>query len=522
MKQFLIVLGVMLAAFMQVLDMTIVSVAMPHMQGALGATPDQVSWVLTSYLVASAVFMPLNGYFTDKFGQKKFLLATIFGFVATSALCGLAGNLTTMVLFRVLQGAFGAALIPLSQSIMVRLYPAAERGRAMAIWGMGIMLGPVLGPTLGGILTDLLNWRWTFYINIPIGALSWFIAWRLAPDTEVRQRDMNWLGFAFMAFGVGCLQLLFDRGNQEDWFESRFIQFLALFAVVGIFAFIVDSRRAKHPVIRFEIFRDPNFAKACFFLGIFGLGLFDATILRPLMMEDLMGYTPTDVGLVQGPSGIASMVAALATGRLLSRFKPYAIILVGVIFCTVGTYFMVLYSPTTDKWFLIWPNIVTGLGFGSVFTPLSTFAFSTLAPQSAAEAAGAYNFIRTMGSSAGISLTATVMTQHGQAAWQHLAERVHVFNPNVESYLSGVGLMPTDPMGAALIAHELGRQAQMLAILDGLLLNTWLFAILIPIALFLRPRRAPAPVAAPVPASIPASVPASAPARVPATVPAKT
>lgn len=519
MKQFLIVLAVMLAAFMQVLDMTIVSVAMPHMQGALGATPDQVSWVLTSYLVSSAVFMPLTGYFTDKFGQKKFLLASVFGFVTASALCGLAGNLTAMVVFRVLQGAFGAALIPLSQSIMVRLYPAAERGRAMAIWGMGVMLGPVLGPTLGGILTDLLNWRWTFYINIPIGALSWFIAWRLAPDTEVRQRDMNWLGFAFMGFGVGCLQLLFDRGNQEDWFESRFIQTLALFAVVGIVAFIIDSRRTKHPVVRFEIFRDPNFAKACFFLGVFGLGLFGATILRPLMLEDLMGYTPTDVGLVQGPSGIASMVAALATGRLLKRIKPHVIIMFGVLCCTVGSFVMVQYSVTTDKWFLIWPNILCGLGFGSVFTPLSTFAFSSLAPQSAAEAAGAYNFIRTMGSSAGISLTATVMTQHAQAAWQHLAERVHVFNPNVESYLRGMSLMPTDPMGAALIAHELGRQAQMLAILDGLLLNAWLFAILIPIVPFLRRRAVTAPVAAPAPA--PAAV--SAPVRVTATaVPAKT
>src|SRR5690349_21967725 len=238
-NRLLITFAVMSATLIQVLDTTIVNVALPHMQGQLGATTDQISWVLTSYLVASGIFMPLTGYFSDVLGRKRYLLCSITGFVMASALCGISQNLAEIVAFRLLQGVFGAALVPLSQAIMADAYPIEERGRAMAIWGLGVMVGPVLGPTLGGWLTDVASWRWTFYINVPVGVLSLFLAMQFVPDTQRRQRRADWLGFALLSTGIAGLQYFLDRGNQQDWFAARDIRVAAILGAVGIAAFIV-------------------------------------------------------------------------------------------------------------------------------------------------------------------------------------------------------------------------------------------------------------------------------------------
>src|SRR3954452_16619894 len=281
----LITFAVMSATLIQVLDTTIVNVALPHMQGELGANTDQISWVLTSYLVASGIFMPLTGYFSDVWGRKRYLLVSIAGFVLASALCGISQSVGQIVAFRLLQGVFGAALVPLSQAIMADAYPLEERGSAMAIWGLGVMVGPVLGPTLGGWLTDVASWRWTFYINVPVGALSLALALRFVPDTPRRARSLDWTGFTLLAIGVAGFQYFLDRGKQQDWFAANDIRLSAVLAVVALTVFVwYCLPRGERAVLDVRMFRDRNFATACLLIAALGLGMFGGLVIQPILL----------------------------------------------------------------------------------------------------------------------------------------------------------------------------------------------------------------------------------------------
>ena len=293
--------AVMAATIMQVLDTTIINVALPNMAGQLDATPDNISWVLTSYLIASAIFMPLTGFITDRIGQKRFLLISIAGFVITSALCGMATSLAEMVLFRFLQGVFGAALVPLSQSIMLQIFPGEQRGKAMAIWAMGVMVAPILGPTLGGWLTEYISWRWTFYINLPVGIASFVLAMRYVHDTPTRARRMDWKGFATLALAIGALQLLLDRGNQDDWFSSQTLVFAAIVATISFIFFIVYSLTGKHhPLFDLRIFKDRNFLVASLIMTTIGIGFFGGMVLQSLFLQNFLGYPTFEAGSVHG------------------------------------------------------------------------------------------------------------------------------------------------------------------------------------------------------------------------------
>jgi DHA2 family multidrug resistance protein len=493
-KRFLITLAVMAATVMQVLDTTIVNVALPHMSGQLSATPDQISWVLTSYLVASGIFMPLTGYFADRLGQRRFLFITILGFVVASVMCGLSASLFQVVLFRTLQGIFGAALVPLSQSIMVQSYPSAERGKAMAIWGIGVMVGPILGPTLGGYLTDVLSWRWTFFINLPVGLLSLFIAWRVIPDTERKQRSMDWIGMVLLVLAIGGLQLVLDRGNEDDWFSSHVIQTAAALSVFGILAFIYHGLTHRGDTI-FDprIFRDRNFTMSSLLIGAFGLGLFGMLVLQPIMMESLLNIPTFTTGLLMAPRGVASMLSMFIVGRIVNRVDPRALVMIGVILSTLGTYGTTSYSLYIDEWWLVWPVVVQGLGLGMIFVPIATVAFSTLDHKYAAEAAGLFSLLRTIGSSIGISIVATILTRHTQIAWNQIGAHIQPFNAALSPYLARLQLAPTDPQAAAVLAQELGRQAEMVALLDAFTLIMWSFVAMAPLILLLgKPKAAAA------------------------------
>ncbi|HMA10406.1 MAG TPA: DHA2 family efflux MFS transporter permease subunit [Steroidobacteraceae bacterium] len=485
-RRLLITVAVMAATVMQVLDITIVNVALPHMSGQLGATPDQISWVLTSYLVSSGIVMPLTGYFTDRLGQRRFLFITIIGFVAASVMCGLAANLSQIVLFRTLQGVFGAALVPLSQAIMVQSYPQNERGKAMAIWGIGVMVGPILGPTLGGYLTEYLSWRWTFFINLPVGLLSLFIAWRVIPDTERRQRTMDWSGLVMLAFAIGGLQLVLDRGNEDDWFNSHLIQAAAVASVVGLLAFIYHGfARGSETVFDPRIFRDRNFTASGLLIAGFGLGLFGMLILQPILMQSLLDIPTFTAGLLMAPRGVASMVSMYVVGKLINKVDPRAIVMTGVALSTIGTWGTTHYNLDIDAFWLVWPVIVQGLGLGMIFVPISTVAFATLDKRYAAEAAGLFSLLRTIGSSIGISIVATVLTRHTQIAWNQIGQHIQPFNPALVPYLERLQLAPTDPQAAAVLAHELGRQAEMAALLDSFTLIMWSFLAMAPLVLLL-------------------------------------
>ena len=485
----IITIAVMSATLMQVLDTTIVNVALPHMQGSLNATPDRISWTLTSYLVASAIFMPLTGYFADILGRKKYLLWCIGGFTLASMLCAVATSLAQMVIYRVLQGVCGAALVPLSQAIMADTYPPEKMGKAMAIWGVGVMVGPILGPTLGGYLTDIANWRWTFYVNLPIGIMAFLLAWRFIPETKLKQRSFDWVGFIFIAIAVGALQYLLDQGNQEDWFNSRLIQVAACFVVAGLVGFVSYSLvfgSSRTLVFDLKIFKDRNFMLSGLLFLISGIGLSGSMVMLPILLENLMNYPVLLTGFMMTPRAFSAMFSMMIVGRMCGSIDPRRLIIIGLLISALGTYFGSYYSLEVNKWWLIWPSIVQGLGLGLVFIPLSTLTFATLATQLRAEAAGLSSLMRTLGSSIGISIVLTVFTRHTQIAWNQLVGFINPYNANTASYLQHLHLKLTSAKALTLLQGELARQAAMLAMVNVFIFIMLSFLVMLPLVLLLK------------------------------------
>jgi len=385
-----------------------------------------------------------------------------------------------------MQGIFGAALVPLSQAIMVQTFPPHERGRAMAIWGIGVMVGPIMGPTLGGYLTEILNWRWTFFINLPVGILSLLLAWTSAPDSPRKTRAMDWYGLAYLAIGFSALQFILDYGNEEGWFESHWIQLAAVLSVSGFTALIYRNVSAKGPVLfHMSIFRDRNFATSTLLMALFGLGLFGALVLQPMYLESLLDYPTFTTGLLMAPRGLASMVSMMVVGRIIGRYQPRTLVTAGMILGLIGSWSMTRYSIDIGIWSLVWPVIIQGSGLGLIFVPLSTVAFATLPRERSAEAAGLYSLTRTIGSSIGISVIATMMTREAQVTWNQLGGHINLYNPAVAQYLAHTGLKPTDPNAILLLTHELARQAQMQGLVDAFVLVAWSFVIMLPFALLL-------------------------------------
>jgi len=486
-QRWLITIAVMSATLMQVLDTTIVNVALPHMQGSLNAAPDQISWTLTSYLVASGIFMPLTGYLTDRLGRKKYLTYSIAGFTLASVLCGAAHSLTQMVLFRLLQGIFGAGLVPLSQAILTDIYSPEERGKAMAIWAIGVMVGPILGPTLGGYLTDVVNWRWTFYVNVPIGLFALLLAWQVVPETATKKRGMDWFGLSLISIAIGATQYLLDRGNQEDWFNARSIQLSLILALGGLLGFLLHSlKQREHIVFDVRIFKDRNFTIASILLALFGLGLYGSMVIQPLFLEDLLNYPVLIAGLVMAPRGISSLFSNVLVGKLLGHIDPRWLIATGVGLSALGVSVGAHYTTNISTWWFIWPLLIQGFGLGMVFVPLSTMAFLTLSQSARTEAAGIFSLMRTLGSSIGIALTITVLTRHTQIAWNQLGGFIHPYNPALLNYLQPLHLKANDASAALILGNELAKQAQMIAFIDAYKFIEWSFLAMLPLLLLLR------------------------------------
>lgn len=493
--------AVMAATIMQVLDTTITNVALPDMAGELSATPDNISWVLTSYLIGSAVLMPLTGYITDKMGQKRFLLASIGGFVVTSALCGMATSLFQIVLFRFLQGVFGASLVPLSQSIMLQVFPGEQRGKAMAIWAMGVMVAPVLGPTLGGWLTEEISWRWTFYINLPVGIAAFILAARHVHDTDIRERRMDWFGFASLALGIGALQLVLDRGNQEDWLSSHTIVISAIVCVLALGFFVVYSLTGKHhPLFDLRIFKDRNFLIASLVMTTIGIGFFGGMVLQSLYFQEFLGYPTFEAGLYMAPRGLASFFVMMFVGKFSSKIPPRNFVFVGILCSIAGNYLMTRFSADITPHELIVPLILQGMGMGLIFVPISTLAFTTLPKTVAAEAAGIYSLIRSISSAIGIAILATYLSRSTQQQWGIMRGNVNPYNDALTTFLHPLHLGIHDEQGIAFAARTLLHEAQSMAYIDSFWFATVNFVVLLPLLLLVRaPAKgaaAPAPVVA--------------------------
>jgi DHA2 family multidrug resistance protein len=478
--------SVMLATVMVILDMTVVNVNLVDMMGALGATSDQITWVLTSYIVAEAVIIPLGGVLAERFGRKRLLLASVSGFILASALCGQAGSLTEMVFFRILQGVFAASIVPVSQSVMVDTFPPEKRGRAMAIWGIGIMLGPILGPTLGGYISDHLSWRWVFYINVPIGLFNLYLLSVSLTETRRRPASADWFGAFLLMVGVGSLQAMLDQGNQRNWFDSGVIQALAAFAAAGLIAFVWRSLGRNDAVLRLGLLADRNLATASAMIMTFGLGMFGTIALQPIMMGQLFGYPAETIGFVMAPRGLAAAAGMFAVAGLINRFDPRYLVMTGLVLSATGSFMMGWLNLQADAFWIILPSMVQGLGMGMIFVPLSTLAFATLSPGQTDYGSGIFNLSRTIGSSIGISIASTVVTHETAVARAALVDNIVPTNGNMLAWLERMHVPVGSPEAAALLSQQLSMQSAMLGFVHTFVFIAGSFILLSPLVFLLR------------------------------------
>jgi DHA2 family multidrug resistance protein len=483
-----------LATLMQALDTTIANVALPYMQGTFAAAPDQITWVLTSYIVAAAIMTAPVGWLSARFGRKNVFVTCLSGFTVASMLCGMANSLDQMVLFRLLQGAFGGGLVPLSQATMLDLYPLEKRGQAMALWGVGVMVGPVIGPTLGGYLTDVYNWRWVFFINLPFGLLG--IA-GLVIFLKDRQRNkalrFDWLGFGALSLGLGALQLVLDRGELKDWFSSTEIIVEAALAVLGFYLFLVQLGTAKRPFIPPRIFRDLNFTAGLLVMFSIGMVLLASSALLAPYLQTLGIYSVSQAGMLMAPRGVGTMVAMLAAGRLANRIDPRLMMFIGFVMLAESAREMVGWTPDVDAWSLAYTTMLQGAGLGLVFTPLQVIAFGTLPVDLRTDGTSLFSLVRNVGSSIGVSVAAFLLAQNTQIMHAQIAEHVTPFNHMLQSGSAYLFWNSAAHAGLSRLNDEITRQASIIAYMDDFKLM--LLVALPPILLLLlmrKPRNSPA------------------------------
>jgi DHA2 family multidrug resistance protein len=463
-RRALLTVCAMTATIMQALDTTIANVALPYMQGSLSASLDQISWVLTSYIVASAIMTAPVGWLSDRFGRKKLFIVCAAGFTFASLLCAVSQNIEQMVLFRLMQGGFGAGLVPLSQSVMLDAYPAERRGQAMAIWGMGVMLGPIMGPTLGGWLTDQYNWHWVFLVNLPIGIITvvglMFFMDETKPQTHLR---FDWFGFAALAIGIGALQVMLDRGEDQGWFGSSEIWGETIVAAAGFYYFFAHSLTTREPFVRFEIFKDRNFIGGCIFMVVIGVVLFGTMALMTPFLQNLLGYPILTAGLLLGGRGIGTFFAMMAVGRLLKIVEARNLIGVGLLLTAATLYQMSGFTTDTPSQTIIVVSIVQGAGIGLVFVPISTVAFASLAPHLRTGGTAMLTLVRNIGSSVGISMVIAELTNKTILMHARLAEFVTPFNNALQAPDVASMLNLNSATGLALVDQMVTQQATMVA-----------------------------------------------------------
>jgi DHA2 family multidrug resistance protein len=483
-----VTVAVTLATVIQTLDSTIANVALPRMQGEMGATQEQISWVLTSYIVSTAICMPLTAFVADRFGRKRLFVASVIGFTLASMACGAATTLEQIVLFRLLQGAFGACLVPLSQSVLLDTWPREKHAAVMAVWGVGVMLGPILGPTLGGWLTEYQSWRWVFFINLPLGILTMLglLAW--LPETALdRARRFDAMGFAFLAISLAALQLMLDRGEHLDWFESREIVVEAVLAALCAYLFIVHVLTHPAPFLDPKLFADRNFSAGL--ATAFGIGvvLLATMTLLPPFLQGLMGWPVFDTGLVLAPRGVGTAVAMIICGKLGDRVDPRATILLGLALTAFALHAMTGFDTTVDRWTIVWTGVVQGLGIGFVFPPLTAVTFSSLSPRHRNEGSSLFSLARNIGSSVGISVVVAALSRNTRIEHAALAGSIDPSGMPLRLALEA-GLWRLDtPEGLAALEAEVARQAATIAFLQDFRLMMWVCIATMPLVLLLRP-----------------------------------
>jgi DHA2 family multidrug resistance protein len=491
----LLTAAIMLAMIMQVLDTTIANVALPHMRSALSASQDEVAWVLTSYVVAAAIATPLSGWLADRLSRRLLLLIGVAGFTIASLLCGIATSLPEMVLFRVAQGIFGATLAPLAQAIMLDINPREKMGQAMAMFGLGIMVAPIVGPTLGGVLTENFGWRWVFLVNLPVGLLAFAALWFNMPKEQIKLRRFDFFGFGMLAIAIAATQMIFDRGQGVGWFESPEVWIYAILAISGFWMFVVHCATAENPFIDLTMFKDRNFVMGLIFIFLIGITTFSGLALLPPLLQNLMGYSVVDTGILMAPRGVGTMLSMIFVGRMMGKVDPRILVISGIAISAWSLWMMTGFDLSMDSGPIMISGFFQGIGLGLVFVPLNTLAFATIAPRLRVDATAFFSLVRNVGQGVGISLVIAVLTQMISVNTAELATRVTLDNPmvrDIPGVLQGVTTV------FAQLSGLVQQQAAMLAYLDDFVLMALVTVVSAPIVLLLR--RPKAAVAKPDPA----------------------
>ncbi len=488
---------IILAVIMQALDTTIANVALPYMQGSVAASADQISWVLTSYIVAAAIMTPPSGFLTSRFGRKRVLLVSVAGFIVASMLCGAAQSLTEIVVFRLLQGCFGAALVPIAQAILLDIFSVKERGAAMGVFGVAVMVGPVAGPVIGGWLTDNLNWRWIFYINLPLGALAFAGISLFMYETRSRTAPkFDWLGFGSLSVFLAALQIFLDRGSQLDWFSSLEIIIEAVVAVSALYIFLVHIFTANNPFVNPRLFLDRNYAIGVVFIFIVGITYLASMALMTPYLQTLMGYPIVTAGLVMGPRGLGTMACMFVVGRMMGKVDTRILLLIGFGLTAWSMYVMTGWTPAVSEWTIAWVGFAQGAGLGFLFVPLTTVTFATLAPTSRAEAAGMYNLSRNIGSAVGISFVTYLLSRNMQVNHATIADYVTPFNRAFDNPAVQM-LSPWTASGRAALDQFVSGQAAIIAYINDFKFLMITALIAMPLVLLLKKDKPGASAAAP-------------------------
>lgn len=486
-ERLIVTVGVMMAVLLQVLDTTIANVALPHMQASLSATQDTINWVLTSYIVASAIALPISGWLADRVGRKRLLLISVVVFTVASVLCATATSLTEMVLFRALQGVGGAFIVPLAQATLFDINPREKHGQAMALFGGGVMIGPILGPVLGGWLTDNYNWRWVFLVNLPVGIICTLIMMRYMPKTETHRRKFDMFGFVLLAIALGALQLFLDRGEQNDWLASWEIRLELGFAIGAAWMFVVHMATSKHPLFDRAMFTDRNFATSLVFMAATGVLLLAGLALLPPLLQTMYGYSVLQSGFLTAPRGVGTLISMLLAGRLTGKIDARVLVGLGVVLMGVSLYMMTGFAIDQPSRPVIVSGIVQGLGLGLIFVPLQTLAFETLAPRMRTTGAALLNLSRNIGGSIGISVVSTQLVRmmqvsHADLAAQITQQTIPTANPEILQTVIPVA----GPAALAYVNMIINKQALFIAYLDDFKLMMIVTFSVLPLLLFMK------------------------------------
>ena len=504
----IIAIAVMLGTFMEVLDTTVVNVSLPHIAGSLSATIDEATWVITSYLVANAMILPITGWLANYFGRKRLLMMSVTGFTLASILCGIAPTLPLLIVFRIIQGAAGGALQPLSQAVLLESFPPEQRGKAMGFWGQGIVVAPIIGPVLGGWLTDTYSWRWVFYINIPFGIASIIMTSLFIFDPPYIRRAsarIDYWGMGMLAVGIGALQVMLDKGQEKDWFASHWISGLLVAAVVFLVAFIVRELRTEHPVVSLRVFKDRTYSTGVFLMTLLGFVLYGSLVLLPIWLQTLLGYPAVQAGIAMAPRGIGSFIGMTVIGRIMHKFDPRKLLATGLLVGAATLFQLSRLSLDAGYWDFFWPQFLQGISLAMLFVPLTTIAMSNIPREGMGNATSLFNLLRNLGGGIGIAGVTTFVARFEQAHVNMLGANVTAYNPQTRALMGSLrGGFMAHGAAAGLARRQsyvamfgmIERQATMLSYVDVFQLLAIIFVAMTPLVLLMkRPSHGTKPVA---------------------------